>query len=187
MIKIKVNQKSLNDLKKDIVKFQDKLKMVEKRFLIESAEWIIARANSNLETRTTFKDTTDIQNGWEYEFVADNYLCLKNKADFAAFAEFGTGSVGQRMPHEKASEVGYKYDVNAHGSKGWTFVRDLTNKSMVVNAIYPTREIGNGRYILFRNFKGYEGKSYFYDAILDYQIEQQYIKIYSRIFDEYMK
>ena len=40
--------------------------------------------------------------------------------DHALFVEFGTGVVGAMLPHP-ATDVGWEYDVNGHGYKGWTY------------------------------------------------------------------
>lgn len=43
---------------------------------------------------------------------------------WAKFVEFGTGIVGANSPHPDTSIVGWKYDVNEHGEKGWFYFRD---------------------------------------------------------------
>lgn len=43
---------------------------------------------------------------------------------WAKFVEFGTGIVGKNSPHPDTSIVGWKYDVNEHGEKGWFYFRD---------------------------------------------------------------
>lgn len=42
---------------------------------------------------------------------------------WAKFVEFGTGIVGKENPYP-ISIVGWKYDVNEHGEKGWFYFRD---------------------------------------------------------------
>lgn len=39
------------------------------------------------------------------------------------YLEFGTGIVGAKKPHPEASKIGWGYDINSHGEKGWTFRR----------------------------------------------------------------
>lgn len=43
---------------------------------------------------------------------------------WAKFVEFGTGIVGKGKPHKAIGIVGWKYDVNEHGEKGWFYFRD---------------------------------------------------------------
>lgn len=43
---------------------------------------------------------------------------------WASFVEFGTGIVGMQNPHPDTSIIGWKYDVNEHGEKGWFYFKD---------------------------------------------------------------
>lgn len=43
---------------------------------------------------------------------------------WAKFVEFGTGIVGENRQHPDTSIVGWKYDVNNHGEKGWFYFKD---------------------------------------------------------------
>lgn len=43
---------------------------------------------------------------------------------WALFVEFGTGIVGEQNQHPVTSIIGWKYDVNDHGEKGWFYFRD---------------------------------------------------------------
>lgn len=41
--------------------------------------------------------------------------------EWASYVEFGTGIVGEKNPHPETSLVGWRYDVNSHGEKGWFY------------------------------------------------------------------
>lgn len=43
---------------------------------------------------------------------------------WAKFVEFGTGIVGMENQHPNSDIVGWKYDVNEHGEKGWFYFKD---------------------------------------------------------------
>lgn len=49
------------------------------------------------------------------------YAKSTNQVD--AYKEFGTGVVGSQNPHvdEALAKAGWRYDVNEHGEKGWTY------------------------------------------------------------------
>jgi phage gpG-like protein len=47
---------------------------------------------------------------------------------YAVWVEFGSGMVGEQSPHPLAGQVGYVYDVNDHGSAGWTYFNDSDGK-----------------------------------------------------------
>lgn len=48
---------------------------------------------------------------------------IKNDEKKAQFQEFGTGIIGSQFPHvaEELQRMGWKYDVNGHGEKGWWY------------------------------------------------------------------
>lgn len=48
---------------------------------------------------------------------------IKNDELKSQFQEFGTGVIGQQFPHvsEELEKIGWKYDVNNHGEKGWWY------------------------------------------------------------------
>lgn len=47
----------------------------------------------------------------------------KDGQSIAMFEEFGTGVMGAKFPHvsEELQRMGWKYDVNGHGEKGWWY------------------------------------------------------------------
>lgn len=51
---------------------------------------------------------------------------IKNDELKAYFNEFGTGIVGSQNQHisEELGKIGYKYDVNEHGEKGWVYPKE---------------------------------------------------------------
>lgn len=57
-----------------------------------------------------------VSNGATYYIYTD--------CDWAAFVEFGTGLIGQENPHPDTSIVGWKYDTNDHGEKGWFYFKN---------------------------------------------------------------
>ena len=48
---------------------------------------------------------------------------IKNMKEKWTYHEYGTGIVGSQNPHvaEALSSIGWKYDVNQHGEKGWFY------------------------------------------------------------------
>ena len=90
---------------------------------------------------------------------------MRNVNPVGAYVEFGTGLIGEQNPHGKANELGYEYDVNNHGSKGWNWKNEELGISMF-------------------GFKGYEGKSFLYDAFLDFTIFGKYKEIYQELIKE---
>ena len=48
---------------------------------------------------------------------------IRNKEEKWTYKEYGTGIVGSQNPHvaEALASIGWKYDVNEHGEKGWFY------------------------------------------------------------------
>jgi len=44
--------------------------------------------------------------------------------EHAKYIEFGFGFIGSSSPHPKTSVIGWKYDINKHGEKGWFYMKD---------------------------------------------------------------
>lgn len=48
---------------------------------------------------------------------------IRNDTKEAIFKEFGTGVIGKQIPHiaDELKRIGWKYDRNEHGEKGWWY------------------------------------------------------------------
>ena len=51
---------------------------------------------------------------------------IKTDCPYAIFVEFGTGIVGKGSPHP--APEGWRYDVNAHGERGWVYFNERDQK-----------------------------------------------------------
>ena len=51
---------------------------------------------------------------------------IKNTQEKWTYHEYGTGIVGSQNPHvaEALASMGWKYDVNKHGEKGWFYPKE---------------------------------------------------------------
>ena len=51
---------------------------------------------------------------------------IQTTDEIDTYREFGTGIVGSENPHiaDFLAKVGWKYDVNEHGEKGWIYPKD---------------------------------------------------------------
>ena len=51
---------------------------------------------------------------------------IKNTQEKWTYHEYGTGVVGSQSPHvaEALASIGWKYDVNQHGEKGWFYPKE---------------------------------------------------------------
>lgn len=53
--------------------------------------------------------------------ILDSGISISIGSDYAIFVEYGTGIVGSQNPHPKLDTIGWIYDVNQHGEKGWYY------------------------------------------------------------------
>lgn len=76
-------------------------------------------------TRLDAIETGDLLSGLAGVFYPDEGVgIIQAGAPYAIFVEFGTGIAGARAPSEQASALGWQYDVNGHGDKGWYYFDD---------------------------------------------------------------
>lgn len=169
------DSESINDGIKQLRKFKKQLKNINRRFIISSLEWIRDRANAYLiESVKNFPESANVSRGWEIQSVESEFngeiaYRLINTNNLATFVEFGTGVVGLNSQHPKSDDTNYVYDKNGHGWQGWNF-----------------RFNYNGKWYIYDNFTGYEGKSFLYDAYYDYFYRKEYVKIYNKIMEKYI-
>lgn len=162
--------KGARDVIKKLIKIRKSGKEIDILTIQYSFDWIIEKANTLLDARKTndFDPNTLIRESWntQIEFQANRVVGrLTNTAEEAVWAEFGIGEVGQNTPHVKSQEVGYQYNIGDKIDEDgyWTF------------------QLPNGRFLTFR---GYIGKSFLYSAILEYRIQNIWLKKYQQAFDK---
>ena len=165
-------QNGINEIKniKKILK-----EVIPGNFVYESLIWIRDRANEYHDKRVgSFPNTINVTKHWDIVFDSSSQGKtstigrLINRDKRSTFVEFGTGLKGKTLPHQKANEINYEYDVNNHNLVGWNWYNEEFDIGM-------------------KGFIGYEGKSFLYDAFLDYFYGQQYAIIYRKLFDKYIK
>lgn len=81
---------------------------------------------------------------WEYDQSTNTGRILVG-TNYAIFVENGTGIVGANSPHPEPAP-GWKYDVNGHGEKGWSYFDTKQNRYRWTKGepahafVYRTRE-----------------------------------------------
>ena len=108
---------------KDIEEYQKFLKKYAKQ-LPKVAENIVTRV-SKVGLKDNYKSTEIIPTKNNGNTVTGGIRTTDVKD---TYQEFGTGIVGRRNPHvsEMLAQVGWKYDVNEHGEKGWVYPNGWT-------------------------------------------------------------
>lgn len=104
-----------------IEEYQDYLKKYKKQ-LPQVAENIVRRVSEvGLEDNYKSTELLPVQN-------MENIVSggIKTTDEKETYKEFGTGIVGSNSPHvaEYLAEIGWVYDVNEHGEKGWIYPKE---------------------------------------------------------------
>lgn len=178
-VSIKLNVEEIKDTVKRLHRLKRRIQYLTDSYILECILRIRERAVQNLQSRVHFNNTTNINDSWsEPERIAKGWYRLRNTSDYSVVVEFGTGIVGGNRPHQSSGESGYEY-----GNHTWTFIRDLTNKEWK-HEYYDMEDVKNNpdKYLVMIGYGGYEGKSYFYDAIFDFIESGEYIRIYEQKF-----
>lgn len=170
-IKVDLTVRSIEDGIKKIKELKRLFGVIEKEFMIESLHHIRDKANSYLDERVyAFPNSANVKDYWVIESSGLNKWTLRNTYEISTLIEFGTGIAGQQNPHKQADDANYEYDVNNHGSKGWSF-----------KFYYDGVEYD------YKNYTGFKGKSFLYDAFYDYFYHKEYITIYKRVYSKYIQ
>lgn len=114
------SSREINKVVKELRKRKKELetKMI-KEFFFECCRKIISYANDNIRSYPIGNSVLfDIMTEWEYaDSFTGNSIILRNKAEKAAYVEFGVGIVAEGDPHPVADEVGYDYNIPTTAKK----------------------------------------------------------------------
>lgn len=143
---------------------------VEYLFIDYSLEWIKKRANANLDKRTSHFWGSDARE-WTKK-IYKTYGMLENQDMNSASIEFGIGRTGAGFSEIStiAKEQGWEYDVpsvNKDSLGRWTFKDARTG--------------------IWVTFSGYQGKSFLYDAFIEYMQDRVWVELYEKAFNKCMR
>lgn len=124
--KMELSTKSVDNLLKMLKMTEAKIRFVVSAALQQLADMGVAHIGQLL-TYYGLGDT-ELARTIELIKVNDNHYRIRATGKQtsigvcqAVLIEFGTGVKGEQQPHQLAAEVGYKYDINAHGNDGWYY------------------------------------------------------------------
>lgn len=116
-------QKAINALKKEKETLRDKCNLFAKKMANKGVE--IAKAKVSEYDAVYTGELLKSINSEPGAVIKDGAKWIVyTDCPWAKFVEFGTGEIGKQSPHPDAGIVGWKYDVNEHGEKGWFYFRD---------------------------------------------------------------
>ena len=176
--------KGLNNVINNLQKVKNAISRdVDIKFISLSLDWISNKANSNLDQRTKGIWGSDSRQ-WTKK-IYKTYGILENQDMNSASIEFGIGGRGANNPHSEADDVGWQYDLPSEYKDDdgrWVFKDARTGQWVGIHTI----EILGKKYVV-RTFNGYEGKSFLYDAFMEYKQNRIWVTLYQQAFDEVMK
>lgn len=126
-IKVGLTEKSIDAAIKKVEEYQKKFQNFIPMVLRKSAEKVQEMASERLSAVGIGSlIEAQILANWEIDDKEKNRVILKNNSQKATYVEFGVGEVGAGAQHEKASELGYQYDMpskykwtNKNGQTHW--------------------------------------------------------------------
>ena len=126
IIDIELSKKSVFNAQKRLKRLKAIYPLIRKEFIKRSLAYIKEVARQNIvqfiaETNSSWYESTGtLERSW-ISYVDEIEGVLENICEYAAWYEYGTGIVGASMSHPNASERGYQYDTNNHGTQGWVY------------------------------------------------------------------
>lgn len=104
-----------------IEEYQEFLKKYQKD-LPKAVENIVTKV-SKVGLKDNYKSTEIIPTKNEVNKISGG---IKTTDEDDTYKEFGTGIVGSQNPHfsDILAQIGWKYDINEHGEKGWVYPKE---------------------------------------------------------------
>lgn len=173
-IVIELNQKSIEQAKRELLYVKKVLPQITRDFLEDVAMWLIEKANLHLNNSDIGENVKiDIRNGWVYNFTPTG-LQITNSTEKAVFVEFGVGVVGQSQAHPQASAEGYEYNQDSpykdrKGTGTWVFKSKLIDLDLPQDNVEFAFNNSNTDYAIVT--RGAKGVWYAYNAIVDANME----------------
>lgn len=107
----RLSLKDIEEYQKFLNKYKDQLPKVAENIVTRVSKVGLENNYKSTEVIPTKNNGNTVTGGIRTTDVKDTYK------------EFGTGIVGSQNPHvsEILTQIGWKYDVNEHGEKGWVY------------------------------------------------------------------
>lgn len=135
---VNLSQKSIDNLIKDIEKYQQELKASKQAILEALAEYTQERARYYLETSLLHPETStgDLSNSINIEYYSEEYAKVYTDMFYSAFVEFGTGVRGMESGYDETMFGSIPYDESF--TKGQSAHRYMYNAVLDLKQNYIT-------------------------------------------------
>lgn len=110
----KLSLKSIEEYQEFLKKYKEKIPKAVENIVTKVSKVGLQDNYKSTEIIPTKNEGNVITGGIKTTDVKDTYK------------EFGTGIIGNQNPHisDILSQIGWKYDVNEHGEKGWIYPKE---------------------------------------------------------------
>lgn len=186
-IVIELNQKSIQEAKRQLLQVKKVLPLMTRDFLEDVAKWVIDRANLHLNNSDIGENVkNEIIKSWDRQFMPNGIKIINNATKekkvggkvqtipTAILVEFGVGVVGQSYQHPQASVEGYEYNMDSAAKQddgSWHFFSNEADLDIPKSAIdYGVNGHGERNRMSIYT-RGSKGVWYAYNAIVDAQTE----------------
>lgn len=115
-----LSEKSIANLTKSLNEKSKKLQNIKPKILKRLAEYTKSQIQLYISESTPY-GTDELLNDIHISEIIDDIIIVYTNNEHAIYAEYGTGIVGKNNPHPKSSDIGWTYDYNEHGEKGWIY------------------------------------------------------------------
>ena len=156
-LSFELSEESISNLRKNINKVQQELEKSKEYILLALADYTYEQVMKYVPKGHTGQLVESIKKS----SILNDMIRVYTDLAYARYVEFGTGITGKSNPHPESSEWGWKYDVNEHGEKGWTY------------------KASDGK---FYWTDGQEGQEFMYKAWLD--VKEHYLEIARKVLIE---
>jgi hypothetical protein len=175
-INIELNQKSIKEAKKQLLKQKKILQeQILPEYMRRTAEWIIKEANTILSRSDIgIEVVQDIMSKWRIDVISNSHIMIRNMSWKSTFVEFGVGIVAQTSKHPNADVAGYEYNVNSEkkfGQGHWQFtVDDQSFIDIPKDAIIYQNYTDDGLSI---TTQGTQGVWFLFNAVENFKLTEQ--------------
>ena len=199
---INLSSKNINAVVKELKKRKNELeKKMVKEFFYDCCRKIIDYANANISSYPIGNNVLfDIMTIWEYvASFTGHSIVLSNKAEKAAYVEFGVGIVAENSPHPIADEVNYDYNrpsfakdwakLKGHPDGTWVFYQnqddlDLPPSAMEDRIYFNEPNTRRSNRMLIKT-RGTEPTMFLFNAVVKFINNNDAKKIWEAIKEKY--
>lgn len=170
---LELSNKSISNLIREFNLIKSQLPQMIYDFLNTCCSWIYEQAEMYIRNSDIGDNVKEeIIRGWQPPIITQDasgaVAIFSNKHDQACFVEFGVGIVGSYLPHIRASQAGYKYNVPSpykSASGQWVFKIDKEENLDLGVGYY--KKVQNSRGDEWIITKGSPAVMYAYNACVD--------------------